>query len=77
VKRHELDLFSLVAGLAFVSVAVLYLLDSAGVLGVDGRLVVPLMLIALGIGGLAGALYRMTRDSRRRERAAEPAPEEF
>ena len=31
MRRHELDLFSLVTGVAFVSVAVLYLLDSAGV----------------------------------------------
>jgi hypothetical protein len=69
VKRHELDLFSLVTGAAFVTVAVLYLLDSAGVISVDGRLVIPLLLIALGIGGLAGALYRMARDrSAERER---------
>jgi len=76
VRRHELDLFSLVTGVAFVTVAVLYLLDSAGVLSVDGRLVIPLMLIALGGGGLAGALYRMSRDSRR-ERKGEPTREEF
>ena len=76
MKRHELDLFSLVTGAAFVTVAVLYLLDSAGVLSVDGRLVIPLMLIALGGGGLAGALYRMSRDSRR-ERKGEPTREEF
>jgi len=75
VRRHELDLFSLVTGVAFVSVAVLYLLDSAGVLSVDGRLVIPLMLIALGVGGLAGALYRMTRDSRR-ERERGPSSDE-
>ena len=76
MRRHELDLFSLVTGVAFVSVAVLYLLDSAGVLSVDGRLVIPLLLIVLGVGGLAGALYRMARDSRRR-RASEPASEEY
>ncbi len=76
MRRHELDLFSLVTGVAFVTVAVLYLLDSAGVLSVDGRLVIPLMLIALGGGGLAGALYRMSRDSRR-ERKGEPTREEF
>lgn len=76
MRRHELDLFSLVTGVAFVTVAVLYLLDSAGVLSVDGRLVIPLMLIALGVGGLAAALYRMARDSRR-ERAGEPTREEY
>lgn len=76
MKRHELDLFSLVTGGAFVTVAVLYLLDSAGVLSVDGRLVIPLLLIALGVGGLAGALYRMARDRRSAPERA-PASEEF
>ena len=76
MRRHELDLFSLVTGVAFVSVAVLYLLDSAGGLSVDGRLVIPLMLIALGVGGLAGALYRMTRD-RHRERERGPSSDGF
>ena len=65
MRRHELDLFSLVTGVAFVTVAVLYLLDAAGVLRVDGRLVIPLMLITLGVGGLAGAVYRMVREGRR------------
>ena len=76
MRRHELDLFSLVTGAAFVTVAVLYLLDAAGVLRVDGRLVIPLMLITLGVGGLAGAVYRMSRDSRR-ERKGEPTREDF
>ena len=76
MRRHEIDLFSLVTGIAFVGVATLYLLDSAGVLSVDGRLVIPLMLIALGVAGLAGALYRVARDGRRR-RAVPPAPEEY
>jgi cytochrome c oxidase subunit IV len=70
VKRHPLDLFALVAGLAFVTIALLYLLDSAGVLSVDGRLVIPLVLIALGVGGLGGALLRMTRGGP----AADPEP---
>ena len=61
MKRHQFDLFSLVAGLAFVTIAVLYLLDSAGLLSVNGRLVIPLVLIALGVGGLGGALFRMSR----------------
>ncbi|MEZ0092146.1 hypothetical protein [Streptacidiphilus sp. EB129] len=63
MKRHQLDLFSLVAGVSFVAVAVFYLFDSIGRLHVDARLVVPLLLIALGVGGLAGALYRMARGS--------------
>ncbi|MBC3843890.1 hypothetical protein GXW82_37860 [Streptacidiphilus sp. 4-A2] len=76
MRRHEPDLFSLVTGLSFVVVAVLYLLDSAGVLRVDGRLVIPLLLIALGVGGLAGALYRMTR-RRKPEPELGPEPDDF
>jgi hypothetical protein len=64
VKRHQLDLFSLIAGLAFVAIAVLYLLDAAGQLSVNGRLVIPLLLVALGVAGLAGAIYRMARGQR-------------
>jgi hypothetical protein len=75
VRRHRLDLFSLVTGVAFVAVAVLYLLESAGVVRIDGQLVIPLVLIALGVGGLAAALYRMAGDRGRARRASEPAPE--
>ncbi|WP_042401079.1 hypothetical protein [Streptacidiphilus carbonis] len=64
MKRHQLDLFSLIAGLAFVAIAVLYLLDAAGQLSVNGRLVIPLLLVALGVAGLAGAIYRMARGQR-------------
>jgi hypothetical protein len=71
VKRHQLDLFSLIAGLAFVAIAVLYLLDAAGQLSVNGRLVIPLLLVALGVAGLAGAVYRMARGQR--ESATEQA----
>jgi hypothetical protein len=64
VKRHPLDLFSLIAGLAFVAIAVLYLLDAAGQLSVNGRLVIPLLLVALGVAGLAAAVHRMARGQR-------------
>ncbi len=72
MRRHRLDLFSLVTGVAFVAVAVLYLLESAGVVRIDGQLVIPLVLIALGVGGLAAALYRMAGDRGRARRASEP-----
>ena len=70
MKRHQLDLFSLIAGLTFVTIAVLYLLDASGQLSVNGRLVIPLLLVALGVAGLASAVHRMARG----QRAAEPAP---
>ena len=73
MKRHQLDLFSLIAGLAFVAIAVLYLLDAAGQLSVNGRLVIPLLLVALGVAGLAGAIYRMARGQREAP-LEQPAP---
>jgi hypothetical protein len=56
VRRHELDLFSLIAGLAFVAVAVGHLLDVATDLDFDGRWVAPIVLVTLGVAGLAGVL---------------------
>jgi hypothetical protein len=76
VKRHQLDLFSLIAGLTFVTIAVLYLLDASGQLSVNGRLVIPLLLIALGVGGLAAAIQRLARGQRAAEAPQAPEPEQ-
>jgi cytochrome c oxidase subunit IV len=63
MRRHRLDVFSLVAGLVFLLVAVAYLLDAAGVLAVRASVVIPVVLIALGSAGLIGAvLGRRSRD---------------
>ena len=56
MRRHELDLFSLIAGLAFVGVAVGHLLDVATDLDFDARWVAPIVLVTLGVAGLAGVL---------------------
>ncbi|MFC5906919.1 hypothetical protein [Streptacidiphilus monticola] len=68
LERHRFDAFSLIAGAVFVLVAVVYLLQSAGVLHVSPRLVVPVELIGLGAGGLAGVIRQRSR--RRADRAA-------
>jgi hypothetical protein len=52
MERHELDPLSLVGGLVFAALGVLYLLDAADSLTVQPRWVWPALLIALGIGGL-------------------------
>jgi len=49
VRRHDLDVFSLVTGLVFVAVAVGHLLDESSQLDFDGRWVVPLVLVAVGV----------------------------
>ncbi len=70
MRRHELDLFSLIAGLAFVAVAAGHLLDVATDLDFDGRWVAPIVLVTLGLAGLAGIL------GSRPERAPEVPAEE-
>ena len=74
MKRHPLDLFSLIAGLTFVTIAVLYLLDASGQLSVNGRLVIPLLLVALGVAGLAAAIHRIARSQRTAAAPGTPGP---
>jgi hypothetical protein len=54
VRRHDLDVFSLVTGLVFVAVAVGHILDEASQLEFDGRWVVPVVMVAIGVASLAG-----------------------
>ena len=65
MKRHETDVFSLIAGLAFTAIAVVYLIASVNDQSVNGRIVIPVALIALGTAGLAGAVVGMARRNRR------------
>jgi hypothetical protein len=71
MRRHELDLTSLVAGLVFVGIAVAYLIGEWTDAHVSAGWVLPLGLIGLGLAGLAGTLRRGLRDSRP---AVEAAP---
>jgi hypothetical protein len=52
MERHELDPLSLVGGVVFAGLGVLFLLDGAGTLTVQPRWVWPILLIALGVAGL-------------------------
>ena len=58
MRRHDLDVFSLVAGLVFLALAIGHLVDESSSVSLDGRWVAPLTLIALGAAGLASALRR-------------------
>ncbi|WP_377270894.1 hypothetical protein [Peterkaempfera sp. SMS 1(5)a] len=69
MKRHEVDIFSLIAGLTFTAIAIVYLIASLNDRSVNGRIVIPVALISLGTAGLAGAVVRMAR--RNRQAAAE------
>ena len=56
MRRHELDLTSLVAGLVFIGIAVAYLIGSYTSLRIDAGWVLPMGLVGLGVAGLAGSL---------------------
>lgn len=55
MRRHELDVFSLVAGILFLVVATAHVVDeSFADLHLNGRWVAPVVLVVLGAAGLAG-----------------------
>lgn len=56
MPRHELDLVALISGLAFVGVALVFLLDAQTAL--SGRWTCPVLLIALGVAGLVASRSR-------------------
>ena len=58
MKRHDLDLVSLIAGTVFLLVAVSALLEAASDVSVDLTWLVPVALVAIGVAGIAGALRR-------------------
>jgi putative Mn2+ efflux pump MntP len=61
VRRHDLDLVSLIAGVLFAMIALVHLVGAATDEAVDPRWIAPVLLVGLGVAGLAGAL-RGTRD---------------
>ncbi|MGW3038815.1 hypothetical protein ACWC9T_01965 [Kitasatospora sp. NPDC001159] len=64
MRKHRLDLFSLIAGGLFTVVAVSYLVAALNDETVSGRIVVPITFLVLGVGGLAGAVVAVARRNR-------------
>ena len=58
MEPHELDPLSLVGGIVFAALGVLFLLDAADSITVQPRWIWPGLLIALGIGGLLASRPR-------------------
>jgi hypothetical protein len=56
VRRHDLDLVSLITGVVFALVAVAHLVGAATGDALDPLWLAPVLLIGLGVAGLAGAL---------------------
>jgi uncharacterized membrane protein YfcA len=69
MNRHQIDATSLISGLVFAGVALVYLIAENTTLDVDVRWALPLALIGLGIGGVVGAVTSARRTT---EDADEP-----
>ena len=54
MRRHELDVFSLVAGLVFAAVAVAHLVAAGSTHELDAGWVVPVVMVLIGVASLAG-----------------------
>ena len=63
MKRHEPDWTSLIAGITFCAIALAYLVGEVTNRRLELRWVVPMLLIGLGLAGLAGTLVRAHRMS--------------
>ncbi len=61
MRKHELDLTSLVAGLVFVAIAVAYLVGTLTKVRIDAGWILPLGLVGLGAAGLAGSVRSSLR----------------
>ncbi len=76
MRRHPIDVFSLIAGLLFASLSISYIVSAYTTWRLDARLIVPLLLVGLGIGGLAAALVAQRRADKRYALAHAPALEQ-
>ncbi len=61
MRKHELDLVSLVAGVLFIAIAAAYLVAGNADLTVSARWLLPLALIGIGLAGLASPLRHRRR----------------
>ncbi|KJS57468.1 hypothetical protein [Streptomyces rubellomurinus] len=64
MRKHRLDVFSLIAGALFTVIAVVYLVAAVNDQSVNGRVVIPTAFIVLGTGGLIGAVVAVARRGR-------------
>ena len=69
MRRHDLDLTSLICGAVFVLVAVTHLVAASSGEEINLAWLFPVLLVGLGVAGLAGALRSSGRPD-------DPAPVE-
>jgi hypothetical protein len=75
VHRHEIDWFSLAAGLLFTVLGIVLTVSAATDWTIDGRWIAPVILIGLGAGGVAASLSATSRQRRDAEARAVAAPQ--
>lgn len=63
MKRHDPDWTSLIAGVTFCGIAVAYLGGEITHRSLELRWVLPILLIGLGLAGLAGTIVRARRSA--------------
>jgi hypothetical protein len=61
VPRREFDHRSLIAGLLFTALGVLFMIDQATDVRIDMQWIWPLFLIGLGVAGMASASLKRRR----------------
>jgi hypothetical protein len=61
MKRHELDVVSLVSGLLFTGLAVMFALNALEWVSFDVRVVPATVLIVLGIAGISASVVKTSR----------------
>lgn len=61
MKQHENDYLSLAAGLVFTALGILLAISAATGWQIDGRWIAPVVLIAIGAGGVAASLSATRR----------------
>ena len=75
MKRHPLDLFSLLGGLLFMGLGTTFLLDALNKWSADITWVPPIVLIVLGLAGVLSAVDRQrAAPSVQRETQVPPVP---
>ena len=76
MRKHELDVFSLLAGMVFVAVAVVHLVTANTTHSSDVRWVFPVAMVLVGLASLIGLVRRGAREPAPAPAAPTPTPEE-
>ena len=60
MKRHDIDVISLVSGLLFAALGIVFALHALGAFSLDVRAVPAVVLIVLGLAGISAAVSAST-----------------